>query len=231
MENIKIEFLRNIQLFSSLSDEELLHVSSSIMLKEFKKNEVILYEQDTNEFMYIILFGKVRVIQTTEDGKEIILATHKSNELFGEISLIDGKTSPATVLATEASLIAIISKKDFYSLLIHQSKVLEKMLQILCSRLRESWKRIEILNFKDASQRIKMLFLLLSHDNGQKTPEGVVLNIKLTHQNMADMVGLTRETVTRVIDKFRRDGEIKVLKDKCILLRQDFLQKDLKYVI
>jgi CRP/FNR family transcriptional regulator len=231
MENIKIEFLRNIQLFSSLSDEELLHISSSIMLKEFKKNEVILYEQDTNEFMYIILFGKVRVIQTTEDGKEIILATHKSNELFGEISLIDGKTSPATVLATETSLIAIISKKDFYSLLIHQSKVLEKMLQILCSRLRESWKRIEILNFKDASQRIKMLFLLLSHDNGQKTPEGVVLNIKLTHQNMADMVGLTRETVTRVIDKFRRDGEIKVLKDKCILLRQDFLQKDLKYVI
>jgi CRP/FNR family transcriptional regulator len=228
MENIKIEFLRNIQLFSSLSDEELLHVSSSIMLKEFKKNEVILYEQDTNEFMYIILFGKVRVIQTTEDGKEIILATHKSNELFGEISLIDGKTSPATVLATETSLIAIISKKDFYSLLIHQSKVLEKMLQILCSRLRESWKRIEILNFKDASQRIKMLFLLLSHDNGQKTPEGVVLNIKLTHQNIADMVGLTRETVTRVIDKFRRGGEIKVLKDKCILLRQDFLQKDLK---
>ena len=231
MENIKIDFLRNIQLFSSLTDEGLLHISSSIMLKEFKKNEVILYEQDTNEFMYIILFGKVRVIQTTEDGKEIILATHRSNELFGEISLIDGKTSPATVLATEASLIAIISKKDFYSLLIHQSKVLEKMLQILCSRLRESWKRIEILNFKDASQRIKMLFLLLSHDNGQKTPEGVVLNIKLTHQNIADMVGLTRETVTRVIDKLRREGEIKVLKDKCILLRQDFLQKDFKSVI
>ena len=231
MENIKIDFLRNIQLFSSLTDEELLHISSKIMLKEFKKNEVILYEQDTNEFMYIILFGKVKVIQTTEDGKEIILATHRSNELFGEISLIDGKTSPATVLATETSLIAIISKKDFYSLLIHQSKVLEKMLQILCSRLRESWKRIEILNFKDASQRIKMLFLLLSNDNGQKTPEGVVLNIRLTHQNIADMVGLTRETVTRVIDKLRREGGIKVLKDKCILLRQDFLQKDVKYVI
>jgi CRP/FNR family transcriptional regulator len=231
MENIKIDFLRNIQLFSSLTDEELLHISSKIMLKEFKKNEVILYEQDTNEFMYIILFGKVKVIQTTEDGKEIILATHRSYELFGEISLIDGKTSPATVLATETSLIAIISKKDFYSLLIHQSKVLEKMLQILCSRLRESWKRIEILNFKDASQRIKMLFLLLSHDNGQKTPEGVVLNIKLTHQNIADMVGLTRETVTRVIDKLRRAGEIKVLKDKCILLHQDFLQKDFKSVI
>jgi len=231
MENIKLDFLRNIQIFSSLTDEDLLHISPKVILKEFKKNEVILYEQDTNEFMYIILFGKVKVIQTTEDGKEIILATHKSNELFGEISLIDGKTSPATVLAIEDSFIAIISRKDFYSLLFHQSRVLEKMLQLLCSRLRESWKRIRILNFKDASQRIKMLFLLLSHDNGQKTPEGVVLNIKLTHQNIADMVGLTRETVTRIIDKWRNNGEIKVLKNKLILLSPDFLQKDVKYVI
>jgi CRP/FNR family transcriptional regulator len=231
MEKIKIEFLKNIQLFSSLTNEELLHISSRVIVKEFKKNEVILYEQDTNEFMYIIVFGKVKVIRTTKDGKEIILATHKSNELFGEISLIDGKTSPATVSATEDSHIAIISKKDFYFLLSNQSKVLEKMLQILCSRLRESWKMIQILNFKNASQRIKMLFLMLSYDNGKKTSEGVILDIKLTHQNIADMVGLTRETVTRIIDKWKKNGEIKVLKNKCILLSHDFLQKDLEYVI
>ena len=231
IENIKLDFLKNIQLFSSLTDEELLHISSKVILREFKKNEVILYEQDTNEFMYIILSGKVKVIQTTEDGKEIILATHKSNELFGEISLIDGKTSPATVLATEDSLIAIISKKDFYFLLSNQSKVLEKLLHILCSRLRESWKRIHILNFNNASQRIKMLFLMLSYDNGKKTSEGVILNMRLTHQNIADMVGLTRETVTRIIDKWRNNGEIKVLKNKLILLSPDFLQKDVKYVV
>jgi CRP/FNR family cyclic AMP-dependent transcriptional regulator len=231
MENIKLDFLRNIQLFSSLTDEDLFHISPKVSLKEFKKNEVILYEQDTNEFMYIILFGKVKVIQTTEDGKEIILATHKSNDLFGEISLIDGKTSPATVLAIEDSLIAIISRKDFYSLLFHQSRVLEKMLQLLCSRLREAWKRIRILNFNNASQRIKMLFMLLSHDNGKKTSEGVIINMKLTHQNIADMVGLTRETVTRIIDKLRNNGEIKVLKNRLILLSPDFLQKDVKQII
>jgi CRP/FNR family cyclic AMP-dependent transcriptional regulator len=231
VENIKLDFLKNIQLFSSLTDEELFHISSKVILKEFKKNEVILYEQDTNEFMYIILSGKVKVIQTTEDGKEIILATHKSSELFGEVSLIDGKTSPATVLATEGSLVAIISKRDFYFLLSNQSKVLEKLLHILCSRLRESWKRIHILNFNNASQRIKMLFLMLSYDNGKKTSEGVILNIRLTHQNIADMVGLTRETVTRIIDKWRNNGEIKVLKNKLILLSPDFLQKDVKYVV
>ncbi len=145
---------------------------------------------------------------------------------MGDIS-IDGKTSPATVLATEDSLIAIISKKDFYSLLFNQSKVLEQLLQILCSRLRESWKRIQILNFKDASQRIKMLFLLLSYENAIKTSEGTVLNIPLTHQSIADMAGLTRETVTRIIDKLQKDEEIAVLKNKYIRLNSKFMQKDL----
>jgi CRP/FNR family cyclic AMP-dependent transcriptional regulator len=227
-ENVKIEFLRNIQLFSSLSDEELDQVCSKVIVEEFIKNEIILYEEDTNDFMYIILLGKVKVVQTTEDGKEIILAIHRPDEIFGEISLIDGKTSPATVLATEDSLIAIISKNEFYSLLSNQGKVLEKFLQILCSRLRESWKRIQILNLKNSSDRIKMLFLMLSYDNGKKTPEGIILNIKLTHQNIADMAGLTRETVTRVLDKWQKSGEITILKNKFILMKPNFLHKDLK---
>jgi CRP/FNR family cyclic AMP-dependent transcriptional regulator len=227
MENIKIDFLRNIQLFSGLEDEELFQISAKVALKEFKKNEVILYEEDTSEYMYIILLGKVNAIQTTRDGKEIILATHQSGEFFGEMSLIDGRTSPATVLATEDSLVAIISKTEFHSLLTNYGKVLERMLQILCSRIRDSWSRIHLLNFKNASQRIKMLLLTLSFERGEKTNEGITLNIKLTHQNIADMVGLTRETVTRVLDKWRKDGAITILKKRFIHLNSDFLQKDM----
>jgi len=226
-ENIKIEFLKNIELFSSLTDDELQEVCKRVIVEEFKKSEVILHEEDANDYMYIILIGKVKVMQTTEDGKEIILAIHRADEFFGEISLIDGKTSPATVLATENSLIAIISKGDFYSLLSNQPKVFDKFLQILCSRLRESWKRIQILNFKNSSQRIKMLILMLSYDNGKKTPEGMVLNIKLTHQNIADMTGLTRETVTRVLDRWQRAGKISILKDRFIRLNSKFMQEDL----
>jgi len=225
-ENIKIDFLRNIKLFSTLSDEELYKISNKVNIEEFKKNEVILHEEDTNEFMYIILFGNVRVTQTTKDGKEIILSIHKSDDFFGEISLIDGKTSPATVTATENSLIAIVSKKDFYSLIFNQSKVLENLLKILCSRLRDSWKRIELLNFKNASDRIKMIFLMLSYDNGKKTDEGIILNIKITHQNIADMTGLTRETVTRILDKWQASGEITMLKNKIIRLNHSFLKEE-----
>jgi CRP/FNR family cyclic AMP-dependent transcriptional regulator len=222
MENVKIDFLKNIELFSSLTDEELLQISNRIIVKEFSRNETILLEEETNEFMYIILLGKVKVVQTTSDGKEIILAIHQTERFFGELSLIDGKTSSATVMAMEESLIAIISKENFYALLYSQSKVLENLLRIFCSRLRESWKRIHILNFREAPQRMKMLLTILSGENGANTPDGTIINLKLTHQEMADMAGLTRETVTRVLGQWQKDGFITVSKNRHILLHHNF---------
>jgi len=224
----EIESLRRIQLFSSLSDEELQLVGDKLAVKRFRKNEIILQEEDTNEYMYIILDGKVKVVQTTEDGKEILLAIHQTGDSFGEMSLIDGKTSPATVMATENSIAAIVSKKDFYSIIETQKKVLNNLLLLLCSRYRESWEKIQMLNYKNASHRVKILFLMLSEKYGEKTPEGMTLNIKLTHQEIAEMTGMTRETVTRVIDKWQRDGEISVLKNKFIQLGPDFLTEGLK---
>lgn len=227
MGKYEIENFKKIQLFSSLTDEELHKITDRLVVKKFRKNEIILQVEDTNKYMYIILNGKTKVIQTTEDGKEILLAMHQSGEFFGEMSLIDGKTSPATVIATEDSTVAVISKEDFYSLVKTQKKVLDNLLLILCSRYRESWEKIQMLNLKNASQRIKILFFMLSDKYGEKTTEGVTLNVKLTHQEIADMAGMARETVTRVIDRWQRDGEISILKNKFIHLSANFLQRDL----
>jgi CRP/FNR family transcriptional regulator len=214
--------LKDIALFSSLTDKELHQIRTHIVLKEFKKNRMILHEEDTSEFMYIIVRGKVKISRAGKEGKEMVLSMHGSGEFFGEMSLIDGKTVPASVSAVEDSLVAIISKDHFYSLLYSQQKVLENLLKIFCSRLRESWKRIQMLNFNDAAQRIKMLFLMLSENYGKKTAEGTTLQIKLIHQDIADMTGLTRETVTRVLDKWKRGGEITINKNKHIHLYPDF---------
>jgi CRP/FNR family transcriptional regulator len=221
-EDIKIESLKTIALFSSLTTDELHQIREKIVFKRFKKNEVILHEEQTYEFMYIIVDGEAKVVQTTEKGKEIVITMHKSGDFFGELSLIDGKTAPAAVWATKDSVTAIISKKDFYSLLFTQRKVLENLLRIFCARIRESMKKIQLLNFNNASQRIKMLFLMLSETYGEKTEEGTVLNIRLIHQDIADMTGLTRETVTRILDKWQRGGEIKILKNRRILLQPEF---------
>lgn len=224
-DNVKIDFLRSVHMFSSLRDEELHDISGKILIKEFLKNEVILREEDTNRFMYIVLVGSARVLQVTEDGKEIILAIHGTGDFFGEMSLIDGRTSPATVIATEDSLIALITRRDFFYLLTGQRKILNDFLQILCMRLRDSWKKIEILNYKNAKERLRTLLLLLAHNSEEKTPEGSIINLRLTHENIASMSGLSRETVTRILGKWQEQGEIVILQNRLIRLNKSFMTK------
>jgi CRP/FNR family transcriptional regulator len=219
--------LKDIALFSSLADKELHQIMAHITLRDFKKNQTILHEEDTSQFMYIIINGKVKVTRVGKDGKEAILSMHGSGEFFGEVALIDGRTTPAAVLAVENSNMAIISKDHFYSLLYTQRQVLENLLKILCSRLREAWKKIEMLTFNDAAQRLKMLLNILAETYGEKTAAGTVLHVRLIHQDMADMTGLTRETVTRVLDKWKKSGEIEVLRSKYIRLNDEFYSIEL----
>lgn len=220
-----ITSLRDIPLFSTLSDEEMHRITRHVRLKKFQKDQVILFEKDANEFMYVILSGKVKVVQTTENGKEILLAIHQAQESFGEISLIDGKTNPATVVALEKTRIALVSRKDFYAILYSQKKVMDNLLRLLASRLRENWKTIYLLNFKDSSRRISMLLLMLSYNAGETTREGVELRLRLTHQDIAGMAGLTRESVTRVLDRWKTEGIITVLKNRHIRLNPEFFSK------
>jgi CRP/FNR family transcriptional regulator len=222
------DFLKNTDLFQSLLDREIETVIDKMIVKNYRKNETILLEADTNKYMYIILSGRVKAVRMNEDGNEIILAIHESGHFFGEMSLIDGKTTPASVIALADSLIAIISDSDFYSILFAQQKVVRNLLEILSARLRNSWDTIQLLNFKNASQRAIMLFVMLSEEYGKRTPDGIVLNIRLTHQDISDMTGLTRETVTRVIDRLQKSGEISITKDKFIRLSPKIMESGIK---
>ncbi len=221
-EKDRTELLKKILLLNTLSSAEIRQIQDKFMIKRFKKNESILHEEDTNAYMYFILDGEAKVVNRTEKGKEILLTMHQTGDFFGELSVIDGKTTPAAVIATKDSDTALISKNDFYTLLYSQHKILENLLQLLCSRIRESIRKVQILNFNNAAQRVKMLFLMLSESYGKKTDQGTVLAIRLSHQDIADTIGLTRETVTRVLDKWKKSGEIDVLKSKFILLRPEF---------
>lgn len=218
--------LKQIQFFSSLSEDELEQTSSKVVLRSFNKSAVILREEDTNEYMYIILSGRVKVFRVTEDGKETILAFHGAGDSFGEMSLIDGRTEPAMVVATEESSIALISKINFFSLLFSQQRLMEQVLMTLCTRVRDSWNQIQMLNFKNASERVKMAMLTLLESHGMPEDKSVAVELKLTHQTIADMTGLTRETVTRVLDKWQRDGIISTARNRLVCLKPHFFVQD-----
>ncbi len=226
MDQKRLEQLNKIDIFSCLGPKGLADIASRLAFREFARGEVILSEEDANSYMYAVIRGKVRVFQTTEDGKEAVLAIHGEGNFFGELSLIDGKTSPATVAATEDSTIALVSKKDFDALL-QNHEFLQGLLKSLCSRLRDSWKRIQLLGIKNAEERLRMLLFLLSEEPGaEASSDGVVLGMRLTHQNIADMAGLTRETVTRTIDKWLKKGTILMDKQKRICISKTLLKKE-----
>ncbi len=218
------ENLKQMQMFSSLTDADIATFIGKIMVKRFRKNQTVLFEDESNAFMYMLLSGKVKVVQVMEDGKESIRAIHKTGDSFGELSLLDCKTSPAMVVAMEDTTAAIISKENFFTILYNQRKVLDNLLQMFCFRLRDSWERFQMVNFKNAAQRVVMVLHQQSGEQSEKTAEGIVLKDRFTHQVIADMVSLNRETVTRVIDKLQKDGAITIRKDKKIVLHPSFFK-------
>ncbi len=219
---VVFESLKRVQMFSSLSVEELDSLMGKISIRRFRRNEIILREDDANDYMYIVLNGSVKVVQADKNGRELILAIHKTGNSFGELSLIDSMTSPATVMSMERTTVAIISKNNFYLILYSQRKVLDNVLFMLCQKLRESWSMVQMINHRNASRRVALLLDRLGNEHGEIVPEGKLLNIRLTHRNIADMSGLTRESVSRVMDRFTKDGHILIRTDKKICLSHNF---------
>ena len=220
------DYLEQTHLFSDLTAEERISITGRIAIREFVKGQVILMEEDTNKYMYSVLSGEVKVFYTTNEGKESIVAFHSVGESFGEISLIDQQTIPATVVAVQNSVLLIIGRDDFFEIIRTQPKVMHNLLLLLTGRLRLAWNQVRMLHFKDASYRIMTSIKDLSVERGEPVPEGVLLKMRLTHQNIADMTGLTRETVTRIIDKWKKNGLLSLNENRHMLINHKIFQKN-----
>ena len=207
---INSNFLRSVSLFSNLADEELQRILAVFKEQEFKKGDIILMEEDTGKYMYIVLEGRVKVSRLLTSGKEMILAFHQKGEYFGEMSLIDGGTTPATVTAMTVTAIAFVGRKEFTTVLLQHPKINSALLNMLCSRCRDAWTQIEVLTFNNADARIRTALFHLCQKKGERTQEGVRINLHLTHKEIADMTGISRETATRVLNNLHHQGVLSV---------------------
>ncbi len=223
--NMLIGVLRHSPVFSHLSEDELRIVISKVHIRQYDKNAKFMHEGDSNNFMYLIIYGRVKISLANSEGKEMILAIRQSGDYFGEMSLIDGKTNSATVCAMEKTMIAVIYKEDFCSLLHSQPKLLLGMLRELCFRLREANEIIERLSYNKAPQKLGLLFKNYINRYGKKDNDSIVLTIRLTHQEIADMSGLARETVTATVNQWKTDGYITTSAEGLFCFSPSFLEK------
>ena len=217
--------LKNVPFFSTLTDEAIGEVERVIVKKRYVKDQIILFEEDTSSYMYLVYSGKVRVVQLNDEGREHIITFHKKNDFFGEMSLLDGKTSPATVIAHEEAVIGLLSKNDFEQHLLSHEEIRRKIVDLLCARLRDSWAMIRILSFENAEQRIMAVLDRLKDLYGVKDQRGHIIALKLTHSQIANYASVSRETVTRILNRLEHDAAIEILDNKNILLTKTFYLK------
>ncbi len=222
---MKAEQIRKVPLFSTLTDEEFGSLQHIFIQRSYRRNQVIFMEEETGNYMYLVLTGKVKVSKSTSSGRETILAIHKAGDFFGEMSLLDGETAPATVSAMEDSKIISVSGTDFHRYLMHNEKVLLQIINVLCARLRQVWKK-QSLSSSKADSRICMGIYDLAKRHGVQDAHGTIIDLKITHQELAEMVGTSRETVTRVIARLREEGIIEVDQRRMTLLNPQALLKE-----
>jgi CRP/FNR family transcriptional regulator, cyclic AMP receptor protein len=215
---MKTEFIRRVPLFSTLSDAEFVSLEHIFVLRSYRKNQVIFLEEDTGSYMYIVIAGKVKVTKSTAGGKETLLAIHRAGDFFGEMALLDGKTSPATVSAIEDCKIVTVSKTDFNNFLMRNDKIVRQIIQVLCLRLRQVWGQVQSLNYSSADSRIRSGILQLAKRHGVPDARGIIVDLKITHQELAEMVGTSRETVTRTLARLQKQGILTIDARRIIVL-------------
>ncbi|MGB9682107.1 MAG: Crp/Fnr family transcriptional regulator [bacterium] len=219
-----IEFLKTLSLFKGISEDAIRKILAIAKEKRYKKGEIIYYQGDISYTLDIIKKGKLKVTIMTEEGKEKILAILSEGDIIGEISLIDNRPRSATVEALEDCSLLSIKKEDFGKFLLEYPKISIEIARILSERLRDADRSIEELTFYDVRTRIISLLISLGERYGKPISNGIEIHIRFTHQELADLVGSSRETITRVLGELQENKIIRIEKDKILIIAPEKLK-------
>ena len=203
-----IDFLRSVNIFSDLSESELNSIQDLCKTRKYPKNSMIILEEEMGDVVFIVMSGTVKITRVNDEGKEVILAMLGSGEVFGEMAILDGESRSANALSQENCEVVTINREDFLNLLKTNNKVSLSLMTEFAIRLRKSDQQIEALSLDDAEHRIGVSILNLAEEMGV-IRQGIVTVENLPYQqDIANMAGTSRETVSRVMKIFEERGLI-----------------------
>jgi len=212
------DVLKKVPLFSDLADAELARFAEVTREREYPKNSVILFEDDPGDALYIVSSGQVKVVLIGEDGREVILSVLGDGDFFGEMALIDDEPRSAHVIAMKDSQLLVLRRDDFQAQLVAQPKIGLKLLRVLVQRLRRADEKIGGLVLLDVNGRVARLLLDLADEGG-----GPRITRRLTHHTIAQMIGSSRETVSRAMRELVDRGLIEVTRREISIRDRDGL--------
>jgi CRP/FNR family cyclic AMP-dependent transcriptional regulator len=204
--SVSMLLLRNVPLFSVLPENQLALLTSAVSRKSFPRGTTIISTGDVTESLYVIISGRLKVMISDDEGREVILAILGPNEFFGEMGLIDDAPRSASVAALEACELLSLSKRDFRRCLAENFEMAMTVMRGLVKRLREADQKIGSLALMDVYGRVAHLLLEMAETiDGQR-----VVTRKLAKQDIAKMIGASREMVSRVMKDLQSGGYIDV---------------------
>lgn len=203
-------FLRQVSLFSDLSDKDLRELESVVRERSFRRNEVIFHAQEPGNALFVIKRGRVKISMDDRSGKEIILRILEAGDFFGEMSLLDDEPRSATVSSLGPCQALILFREPFLRFIPRHPEVVMKMLMALSRRLRKADEKISRLVFADAYEKVASVLMDIIEERKVPLNIGTEVPLSLTRQELADIAGLSRETLTRVITDFQRAGLVRI---------------------
>ena len=208
--------LRNVPLFAVLDEAQVLSLAGVMVRRSFPKGRTVMQAGDPTDSLYIIISGRVKVQMADDEGKEVILAGLGPGEFFGEMGLMDDEPRAASVVSTEPCEFVVITKDDFNALLKDNFDLAMVIMRGLVKRLREADRKIESLALLDVYGRVARVLIEYSEEiGGQK-----IVKNKLPRQDIAKMIGASREMVSRVMKGLEVGGYIEIREDGSTLLRE-----------
>jgi len=207
------QFLRRIPLFSHLSETDIARLTESARERNYPRNSVILFEDDPGDSLYVVVTGQVKVVLIGEDGREVILSVLNEGNFFGEMALIDDEPRSAHVIAMQDSNLLVLRREDFQRRLQEAPTIALGLLRELSHRLRKADDKIGGLVLLDVNGRVARLLLQMADEN-----DGKNITRRVTHHTIAQMIGSSRETVSRTIRDLADRGLIEVSR-KAIVIR------------
>ncbi|WP_293935931.1 Crp/Fnr family transcriptional regulator [Iodobacter sp.] len=219
----KAKLLSGSSLFCDLSNAELADLASQTEWRSLRAKQLVVVQGSLGDEMYAILHGRLKVVRSSAEGKEATICILEAGEMFGEIAMLDGGARTASVETIEACELLVLRRENVMQYLDRHPKVMRQMLAALCLRLRYVDDLLQDTLFLNLPQRLGKMLRQLANQHGIKDADGVTIDLKLTQQELANMVGASRESVNKQLSVWGEHGWVNMELGFIRLLQADKL--------
>ncbi|QQE80997.1 Crp/Fnr family transcriptional regulator [Alicyclobacillus sp. SO9] len=213
----KWEVLRSIELFKELNDMQLESIEALTAEHTYERGEYVFMEGQTRESVYFVRKGLVKVFKVDEEGREQIVNIIGAKQMFPHVGFFDSSPYPGTAEALTSCTLFSIRSSSFENLLSDHPDIVQKVMKVMGKKILQLQAKLQELALYDAHQRIQALMSHFAEEHGREEDDGVHIQLPVTHADMAQMVGMSRESVNRILNQFRREGVLRGTREEWVI--------------